>query len=100
MYRRILIFAVLGLLLSPQSFAADPNAGSEIYQQHCLMCHGSDGRSNMAGAPDFQRGDGLLQTDRALLARIKRGKNACPAYFGILDEQEILDVIAHIRTLF
>ena len=101
MNTRILIFAALGLLLlSPQPHAADVNLGSQIYQQHCLMCHGNDGSGSMAGAPDFRRGEGLLQPDPALLARIKRGKNACPAYFGILDEQEILDLIAYIRTLF
>ena len=101
MHNRTLIFAALGLLLlSSQSYAADVNLGSKTYQRHCLMCHGNDGRGNMAGAPDFSRGEGLLQSDPALLDRIKRGKNACPAYIGILDEQEILDVIAYIRTLF
>lgn len=100
MKSRILLFTALGLMLSAQSFAADVNLGSSIYRQHCLMCHGNDGRGSMAGAPDFKRGQGLMQSDKALLGRIQNGKNACPAYRGILDEQEILDVIAYIRTLF
>lgn len=98
---RILIFAALGLLLaSNQAFAADINLGQKVYRQHCVMCHGNDGRGSMAGAPDFKRGEGLMQSDEALLKRIEIGRNACPAYRGILDEQEILDVIAYIRTLF
>ena len=54
----------------------------------------------MAAAPDFGRGQGLMQSDLALRKRIQDGKFACPAYRGILDEQQILDVIAYIRTFF
>ena len=80
--------------------ASDVNLGRTLYQKHCLMCHGNRGEGNMAGAPDFTRGQGLMQSDRNLLNRVRRGNNACPAYQGILDDQEILDVIAYIRTLF
>ena len=98
---RLLLAAGLSLLLTThQSGAADVNLGNKIYQQHCLMCHGNDGRGSMAGAPDFKRGQGLMQSDQDLLSRIESGKNACPAYRGILDRQDILDVIAFIRTLF
>ncbi len=101
MQLRLLVAAGLGLLLvTNQSSAADINLGREIYQQHCVRCHGNDGGGSMAGAPDFKRGQGLMQSDQDLLARIKSGKNACPAYRGILDEQDIFDVIAYIRTLF
>ena len=41
-----------------------------------------------------------MQSDQALLKRIQGGKNACPAYRGILSEQQTFDVIAYIRTLF
>ena len=98
---RFLAAAGLGLVLATTlSSASDINLGRKIYQQHCVMCHGNDGRGSMAGAPDFKRGQGLMQSDQALLARIQNGKNACPAYRGILDEQDSLDVIAFIRTLF
>lgn len=98
---RLWVAAGLGLLLATnQSGAADIDLGRKIYQQHCVMCHGNDGRGSMAGAPDFKRGQGLMQSDQALLTRIRNGKNACPAYRGILDEQDTLDVIAFIRTLF
>lgn len=80
--------------------AADINLGRHTYQQHCAMCHGSDGSPSMAGAADFKRGEGLMQSDKSLLDRIGSGNRACPAYLGILDKQEILDVIAYIRTLY
>ena len=98
---RLLATAGLALLLATSQLgAADINLGRKTYQQHCVMCHGNDGRGSMAGTPDFKGGQGLMQSDQALLARIQKGKNACPAYFGILDEQDTLDVIAYIRTLF
>ena len=80
--------------------AADINNGRTIYQRHCAMCHGANGSPGMAGAADFRRGQGLMQSERALYKRIEQGDKACPAYRGILSEQEIYDVIAYIRTLF
>ena len=53
----------------------------------------------MAGVPDFDRPGSLMQSEKTLLTRIQSGKNACPAYRGILREQEIFDVIAYIRSL-
>lgn len=95
------IAAGLGLLLvANQPGASDVNLGRKIYQRHCVICHGNDGSGSMAGAPDFKRGQGLMQSDQSLQARIQSGKNACPAYRGILDQQDTLDVIAFIRTLF
>lgn len=91
---------LLGLSLAVPGQASDVNQGREIYQRHCAMCHGASGTPSMAGAADFSRGDGLMQADNALLKRIENGFRACPAYRGILARQEILDVIAYIRTLF
>ena len=90
---------LLTLFASTTTIASDANNGQKIYQLHCVMCHGVNGKSVMAGAADFNRGEGLFQSDHRLLERIQSGKNACPAYRGILTEQKIFDVIAYIRTL-
>lgn len=79
--------------------AADINKGGQLYGLHCATCHGSTGVPVMGGAPNFQRSEKLLQPDALLLAAIRRGRNAMPAYVGILRDQEIIDVIAHLRTL-
>jgi cytochrome c6 len=89
---------VLALAASP-GFAADIIKGSQIYAKHCTGCHGPAGMSVMPGAPHLARGERMMQSDLALLASLKAGKNAMPAYFGILTEREILDVIAYSRTL-
>ena len=62
------------------------------------MCHGVNGDPEMAGAADLRRGQGLMQSDDQLLERIKRGNRACPAFLGILRDQEILDLIGNIQN--
>ncbi|MDH3762586.1 MAG: c-type cytochrome [Gammaproteobacteria bacterium] len=101
MFKHFYSISLILMLLGPGlAQASDPSLGAVTYQRHCAQCHGVNGSPTMAGATDFKRGRGTMQSDQSLLARIQKGKNACPAYFGILSEQQILDVIAHIRTLF
>ncbi|ROR32904.1 c-type cytochrome [Inmirania thermothiophila] len=78
--------------------AADPANGRRLYETHCVTCHGADGRGVMPGVPDFTRPETLMRTDRRLLSAIRDGTGAGPAFFGILSEAEILDVIAYLRT--
>lgn len=78
--------------------AADLFQGRKIYQDHCMECHGVTGRGEAAGTPDFARAGVLMRPDAALFRTINDGKGGMPAFRGILDEQEILDVIAHLRT--
>lgn len=81
------------------SMGADVNKGQQIYATHCVICHGQSGRGMVAGAPNFDRGDGLMRPDFTLLGAIRAGKNAMPAYRGMLSDRDILDVIAYLRTL-
>ena len=95
----LISWLVLALATSTQLAASDLASGGKLYRIHCAKCHGANGKSVMAGAPDFNRPGSLLQSERSLLTRIQSGKRACPAYRGILSEQEIFDVIAYIRSL-
>lgn len=79
--------------------AASIGRGGQLYATHCKVCHGADGNPVMPGAPNFRRMESLMRPDMQLLPAIKNGKGAMPAYFGILRDQEILDVIAYLRTL-
>lgn len=96
---RFSITAVSLLATMNPAVAADINKGGQLYRLHCENCHGAAGVPVMPGAPNFQRSEKLLQPDPLLLAAIRRGKNAMPAYAGILRDHEIMDVIAHLRTL-
>ena len=98
-WRRGLLFGGTALLLASAAQAADVFKGREVYQQQCQICHGRAGVSPLAGVPDLSRGEGMMQTDPALLESIKGGLDAMPGYIGILSDRDILDVIAFMRTL-
>lgn len=87
------------MLISGSTFAANVIEGQRIYNQHCIGCHGPGGHSAIPNAPHFSRGERLMQPDMMLLATIKSGKIMMPSFAGILRDQEILDVIAYLRTL-
>lgn len=79
--------------------AADIIKGAELYRQHCANCHGTNGRPLMVGATDFSQPTALLKPDMNLLQFIRDGKGAMPAYQGLLRDRDLLDIVAHLRTL-
>ena len=96
---RFLVFAVLMMTLGA-AMAGDPTKGRGIYSSRCSGCHGVNGLPQVAEVPNFTMGQGLMKSDREIMAFIKKGKTVMPGYEGILTDEEILDVIAHLRTLF
>jgi len=99
MIGRIVIAALLAGVGPAPAIAADMLAGADLYRRHCAVCHGNDGRPVMPTAPDFSRPLALLKPDMTLLAAIRGGRGAMPAYDGQLRDREILDIVAHLRTL-
>jgi mono/diheme cytochrome c family protein len=89
-----------GLLLAGNAMAADALNGSKLYNQQCAGCHGNNGHAQIPGVPDFQRSRALMQPDADLVKKIETGAGVMPAFRGLLTTQEILDVIAHIRTFY
>ena len=80
--------------------AASTFDGQLIYDRNCAMCHGAQGVSVMASAPNFKQGQGLFKSDTSLRDHIRTGKNACPPFIGRLRDQQIFDVISYMRTLY
>lgn len=94
--RYLLLILVLAV---GAAHAADTTKGGELYAAHCADCHGVSGVSNIPDAPDFSRNEGLMKPDTLLLEVIAKGNNAMPSYLGMLSDQDMLDVIAFLRTL-
>ncbi len=88
----------MALFLSAATHAADVANGGALYQRHCISCHGDTGFGVMPGAPDFSRGEKLFAPDSELAQSIRDGVRVMPAFDGLLTEQEILDVVAFLRT--
>lgn len=80
--------------------AGDVYNGRTVYQSYCQGCHGSSGTGEVGNAPDFTTGEGLLQSDLGLLESVAAGKGVMPGYRGVLTDEEMLDVISYLRTLF
>lgn len=106
-------YVVLGLavstLLHAQDFPADANRGKAIYERHCLVCHGAYGRGDGPEAAsltvrptNFQRSRSFFKSDEDMLRTIEYGVVFSPmhSWQGVLDEGEMQDVVAYIRTLF
>ncbi|QSX37721.1 c-type cytochrome [Shewanella sedimentimangrovi] len=91
-----LLFAIF--CLSSFSAAANNN-GADLYQRHCAQCHGSDGEPVMPGAANFNLQQGLNQSPKALALRIENGKRSCPPFAGILNEQQLYDLVSHLRKM-
>jgi mono/diheme cytochrome c family protein len=96
---RFFVFVMLILPLGA-ALAGDPRKGRGLYEQYCSGCHGLEGRSHVPGTPNFTLGEGMSKPDIDILEFTKKGKVVMPGFEGVLSDEEILDVIAYIRTFF
>jgi cytochrome c6 len=87
------------LALAGAGQAADMVRGGQLYAQHCAACHGPTGLAVLPGAPNFANQERLMQPDPVLMNSVKRGRGPMPGFQAILKDQEILDIIAYVRTL-
>lgn len=85
--------------VAPAAPAADIASGEKIYRQFCAQCHGANGIAVLPNAPSFARGDRLMQPDPMLAMTIRSGRNSMPAFAGLLNERQIFDVVAYLRTI-
>lgn len=89
------------------SSSGDPKKGKEKYEQFCKRCHGPRARGNGPMAKATTPPAANLMTseirnlpDKELKRRIAEGVGtAMPAWQGILNEQQLDDVVAYIRAL-
>ena len=93
--------------LSPWASLGDPVNGREIYVNHCIRCHGSDGKGspgNTLVPPPADLSSDAVQSRLAhtLFKRVHGGKpsTAMGAWKGVLaDDDDIWDVLDYVRTL-
>jgi len=87
--------------------AGNPKQGKARYRQYCAVCHGERGRGDgpMAKAttppaPRLTSKNVRRMTDQELLAIIAEGKGGImPAWRGILNDQELQDMVVYVRSL-
>jgi len=94
-----LIAVLLLAVMTVPAWSADVIKGRALYSQHCQNCHGSQGRPQIPGAPDFSRGERMLVADHDLILAIRHGKNMMPAFEGRFQDEDFFDLVAYLRTL-
>ena len=74
------------------------------YKAKCAMCHGADGKGETPagkkmGAHDFASPEVQKLSDAEMAGVIAKGKNKMPAYAKTMNESDIKEMVAYIRTL-
>lgn len=71
--------------------------GKEVYQQHCVQCHGPKGTMKAAGAKDLS----VSKIDSKMIEDIIRnGKNGMPRQIQFIEtEEELTGLIDYVKSL-
>ena len=95
-------------LLAGAPSAPTTDTGRRLYEQHCLECHGPQGRGDGVKAPFLSPRPGNLisaatsaKSDRDLLKVIAQGRprTAMPGWKERLSDDEQREVLRYIRSL-
>lgn len=80
--------------------------GKDVFDQKCAMCHNADSDQKKIGPGLkglFKRGTFSVNnhkvTEEVLKTWIEKGDSMMPPFKDVLDEQQIRDVIAYVKTL-
>jgi len=93
---------------SPQLQRPDPDAGREIFMRNCTSCHGNSGRGDGAAAEqldprpaDLTSGKTQAKQDVELSETIMLGRKgtSMPSWKSELNERDVRDVVAYLRSL-
>ncbi len=91
------------ILVFRANLAMAADEGEATYKAKCQMCHGPDGTSNTPTgksmkASDLTAADTQKKSDEDLKETISKGKNKMPSFAKTLKEDQIGQLVAHLRT--
>jgi mono/diheme cytochrome c family protein len=100
------VLASLALLtsatLATVEAASADEAAEGTFKSSCAMCHGADGSGNTPVGksmriPDLHSPQVQSQSDGQLAEAISDGKNNMPPFKGNLSQEQIHDLVTHLR---
>ncbi len=89
---------IYSVVLNPRNNPEDVIAGAEIFRSNCVACHGVEGKGNSGPAlatDEYKHG----QSDWAMYQNIRNGIDGTNMLAMPLDDAEIWQSIAYIRSL-
>lgn len=109
----IACLAFATVIMTARAWAQNQAEGRKLYSTHCTSCHGDKGNGDGMAAgslpvkpKDHTDGATMNQlTDQFLIDVISKGGGAVgkstfmPAWGGALNEKQVRDIVAYIRTL-
>jgi mono/diheme cytochrome c family protein len=95
------------MLVSDPIVRANPDpdsaAANATFRTKCAMCHGQDGAGSAVGksmnVPDLRSPVVQKLSDAELAQVISNGKGGMPPFKGSPSEDQIQDLVTHIRSL-
>ena len=122
MKRTFLVLGLAGLAVAGAVFAQDPAAkppakkstssaaatarGKEVFDKKCTVCHYADSDSKKIGPGLkglFKRGTFTVNnnkvTEESLKSWIENGDTMMPPFKDVLEQAQIKDVVAYVKTL-
>lgn len=110
--RVVLSLAVIMMLAAGGSAVAagagDPARGKLLFDKHCLVCHGPQGKGDgptgralIPPATDFTSQPSKKKSGAELRRIIEQGspRTAMPAWKGQLSDMQLSDVVTYVETL-
>jgi cytochrome c553 len=88
----------------PQATNAAADDAATTFKTKCAVCHGTDGSGSTAQGKalkvrDLRSAEVQKMTDAQLADVIAKGKNKMPAYGKNFSQEQIKQLVAHIRGM-
>ena len=74
-------------------------AGADDYKAKCVMCHGADGKGQMAAKMGSKDLAGTSLSEADIVKTITDGKGKMTGFKGKLSDDQIKAVAAYVKTL-
>ena len=104
LFTTLAVLSLASVTLQAQSSkrapAGDAAGGGEVFQRQCVMCHSSEPDVKIVGPSLYHvmKGPHAL-TPRAVQQITADGKGTMPSFRDKLTNQQVVDLVAYLRTL-
>nr|YP_010471005.1 cytochrome c553 [Synarthrophyton patena]UVF62834.1 cytochrome c553 [Synarthrophyton patena] len=96
----LLILSILLINLEPEVYAADLQAGQQVFSDNCSACHlgGNNVIMPEKTLKKIALEENSMNSIGAITTQVKNGKNAMPAFGGRLEDDDIENVANYVLS--